>query len=323
MIQKQGHWVPYELKPRDVERRFGTCELLLQRQKRKGFLLSEMALETSTWLNQCFVENILRRLEDDNSIQVTNIFSKPATTKGDNYTSDMIRITTEYSRDQNSYRIKEKKSIIFKILPELGSVIKSGLFHNEMSMMSNTLNKMNKLLEPKYRLSGKILYVQNEDPMFLAIEDLASLGFRMANRLSGLDLDHSILELHGLARFHAASVALCEKEPKQKEMYSKGVDFQLCVYPSSALDLLFFLNTCSSLDVMENKKNILLNEYFSTLLATMKELNCKTPPPTMEELKATMKRKADYGMIIFFVVLPFMLCCKNEAKDLDELWSSY
>ncbi|KAG5320783.1 MOS1T transposase, partial [Pseudoatta argentina] len=38
MIQKQGHWVPYELKPRGVERRFGTCELLLQRQKRKGFL---------------------------------------------------------------------------------------------------------------------------------------------------------------------------------------------------------------------------------------------------------------------------------------------
>lgn len=38
MIQKQGDWVPYELKPRDVERRFLMCELLLQRQKRKGFL---------------------------------------------------------------------------------------------------------------------------------------------------------------------------------------------------------------------------------------------------------------------------------------------
>ena len=38
MIQKQGHWVPFELKPRDVERRFLTCELLLQRQKKKGFL---------------------------------------------------------------------------------------------------------------------------------------------------------------------------------------------------------------------------------------------------------------------------------------------
>jgi len=25
IIQKQGNWVPYELKPRDVERRFFTC----------------------------------------------------------------------------------------------------------------------------------------------------------------------------------------------------------------------------------------------------------------------------------------------------------
>ena len=38
MISKQGNWVPYELKPRDVERRFSMCEQLLQRQNRKGFL---------------------------------------------------------------------------------------------------------------------------------------------------------------------------------------------------------------------------------------------------------------------------------------------
>ncbi|GBP98280.1 Integrator complex subunit 2 [Eumeta japonica] len=38
MIQKQGHWLPYELKPRDVKRRFLTCELLHQQQKRKYFL---------------------------------------------------------------------------------------------------------------------------------------------------------------------------------------------------------------------------------------------------------------------------------------------
>jgi len=38
MIQKQGNWVPYELNPRDVERRKMTCELLLQRHRRKSFL---------------------------------------------------------------------------------------------------------------------------------------------------------------------------------------------------------------------------------------------------------------------------------------------
>ncbi|EGI60872.1 Mariner Mos1 transposase [Acromyrmex echinatior] len=33
-IQKQGNWVPYELKPRDVERRLFACEQLLERQRR-------------------------------------------------------------------------------------------------------------------------------------------------------------------------------------------------------------------------------------------------------------------------------------------------
>lgn len=37
-IQKVGNWVPYELKPRDVERRFCMSEMLLERHKKKSFL---------------------------------------------------------------------------------------------------------------------------------------------------------------------------------------------------------------------------------------------------------------------------------------------
>jgi len=37
MIQKQGNWMLYDLKPRDVECLFA-CEQLLERQRRKGFL---------------------------------------------------------------------------------------------------------------------------------------------------------------------------------------------------------------------------------------------------------------------------------------------
>ena len=37
-IQKQGNWVPHELKPRDVERRFCMSEMLLGRHKKKSFL---------------------------------------------------------------------------------------------------------------------------------------------------------------------------------------------------------------------------------------------------------------------------------------------
>jgi hypothetical protein len=77
-------------------------------------------------------------------------------------------------------------------------------------MMTETLEKMNKLLGD-HPISGKSLFVQRESPILLVMEDLAPLGFKMACRRSGLDMNHCILAIRGLARFHAASVALCEK----------------------------------------------------------------------------------------------------------------
>lgn len=38
MVQEQGTWVLYDLKPRAVERCLLTCEQVLQRQERNGFL---------------------------------------------------------------------------------------------------------------------------------------------------------------------------------------------------------------------------------------------------------------------------------------------
>ena len=37
-IQKQGNWVPHELKPIDVKRRFCMSKMLLERHKKKSFL---------------------------------------------------------------------------------------------------------------------------------------------------------------------------------------------------------------------------------------------------------------------------------------------
>ncbi|KYQ60115.1 hypothetical protein ALC60_00842 [Trachymyrmex zeteki] len=403
--------------PIDMDELLSTETIIYRRNSSIPISISKMDLETLTWLNLCFVEKILRNSESDNSIQVTDISLESVTSKGDNYTSDIIRIIVDFSYNQDGLKNTEKKSIIIKISPTLEGdrkklVTQLDCFHNEALMMSDTLNKMNKLLEPNHRLSGKILYVQNENPTLLVIEDLAPLGFRMADRSSGLDLAHSVLALRGLARFHAASVALCEKEPNQKEMYLKGtfnkqhppemkdifikstkaladeianwpevkkyskkiaklsdhiyeiginasklfedefnvinhgdfqmnnilfkyivqnndskpidyifVDFQMCVYGSPALDLHGFLNSSPSPDVIENKRHFLLNEYLDTLSATMKQLNCKTHPPSMKELKAILKRRASFGMIISFTVLPYMLRCQTET-DLNEIIST-
>lgn len=38
MVQKQGNWLPYKLKPTDVEQRLFICDMLLARQKKENFL---------------------------------------------------------------------------------------------------------------------------------------------------------------------------------------------------------------------------------------------------------------------------------------------
>jgi len=39
----------------------------------------------------------------------------------------------------------------------------------------------------------------------------------------------------------------------------------------------------------------------------------------MKELKASIKRKISYEMVVSFIILPLLVCCKSEAKDFDEI----
>ena len=74
--------------------------------------------KTPEWLNSEFVEKVLKNAENDDTIKVKDVATKPATAKGDNYTSDMIRATVEYSRGKTGSKVTtEKKSIIIKISP--------------------------------------------------------------------------------------------------------------------------------------------------------------------------------------------------------------
>lgn len=88
------------------------------------------------------------------------------------------------------------------------------LFDTEMAMMTSTLAEMKGVLGDKHPLSARGLYGQLEEPVFLVMEDLAPRGFRMASRQDGLDLSHCKMAINGLARFHAASIAVCEKVSK-------------------------------------------------------------------------------------------------------------
>lgn len=59
----------------------------------------------------------MRKSKNDDSIRVLNIFIKPATAKGDNYTSDMYRVSVEISSKRGNQEVTKKKSLIIKVAP--------------------------------------------------------------------------------------------------------------------------------------------------------------------------------------------------------------
>jgi hypothetical protein len=60
-------------------------------------------------------------------------------------------------------------------------------------------------------------------PGTIVMEDLCAQGFKMAERRQGLDLSHCLLVMHLLARFHAASVVLHDRDPETMSLYDKNL----------------------------------------------------------------------------------------------------
>jgi hypothetical protein len=67
---------------------------------------------------------------------------------------------------------------------------------------------------------------------FLVLEDLSATGFKMGERRKGLDLDHCLLVMRTLARFHAASVVLHEQDPDSMKEYDNSFFSDLGVHKS-------------------------------------------------------------------------------------------
>ncbi|XP_020287044.1 uncharacterized protein LOC109856326 isoform X2 [Pseudomyrmex gracilis] len=74
--------------------------------------------------------------------------------------------------------------------------------------------------------------------------------------------------------------------------------YQMATYSSPAIDLHHFLNTSPETAVIHDHDEELLQQYLETLTDTMKALNCTTTPPTMKQLKAAMRKRKLYAVLV-------------------------
>ena len=188
------------------------------------------SVDRPRWLDNEFIQDALRSREEYSEICVVNSEVQLAVGKGENYCSTIYRVAVEFKRCKNNGET-ETTGLIIKTLSAVEIMVKfvteSKGFEKETALYQITTPAMYNVLQQN--IQGR--EVQHLTPFSyktsrshtLVLEDLMTLGFQMANRHDRLDSLHCTLALKGLAKFHAASVAVYDKNPNSMDDYAETI----------------------------------------------------------------------------------------------------
>ncbi|XP_023726683.1 uncharacterized protein LOC111874986 [Cryptotermes secundus] len=177
---------------------------------------------TAKWLHKKFLETVLRKGDNTPTLKVTSYDVKPAVGKGDNYTSDLYRVKI-HTADGKVFNLIVKKELAAE--GELGKVLqKSSAFLRETHMYRSAAVRLANILQEMSpgecsQFAARYLY---SCPGTIVMQDLRAEGFKMAERRQGLDFSHCLLVMRMLARFHAASVVLHDRDLETMSLYDKN-----------------------------------------------------------------------------------------------------
>ncbi|XP_059218832.1 uncharacterized protein LOC106094485 isoform X2 [Stomoxys calcitrans] len=161
-----------------------------------------------------YEENVdsLRKLFSANNIVSFNIQHmkcSAGSSSGDNYMSVVKRIQIRGHRNTNDHH-KDSKSIIIK--RQIPSLSRRQLYRCDEAFCNeiNAYNHIVPLLD-RYMpdtIFPKCFYAGHDGKgEIIVLEDLKEEGFRMQNRIKGLELNHCEIVMKQLAKLHAASIA--------------------------------------------------------------------------------------------------------------------
>ncbi|XP_049763829.1 uncharacterized protein LOC126092335 [Schistocerca cancellata] len=189
-------------------------------------MTAEAAVVLPVWLNKDFAKSSLKESNSCGDFKILSVDVQRATAPGDNYLSEVYRMTVHLEHNVKQY--KRSVSLIIKCLPD-SEVMKTiaqdmQAFEQETLMFCETIPAMSKILEEaapgKYtQLSAKCFASGREPVSYVVLEDLKARGFALAKRCKGLDLAHARLVVRKLAEFHASSVRLYEQRPSALDRY--------------------------------------------------------------------------------------------------------
>ena len=100
------------------------------------------------------------------------------------------------------------------------------------------------------------------------------------------------------------------------------IDFQMVSYTSPAIDLQQFLAMCPELELKGDKDDYFIKFYLLILENTMKELGCKTKPPTMDQLIKAMLKRGIYSVLTGLIYFPRIYAERTDVESFNEFLES-
>lgn len=180
------------------------------------------------WLTAEYLKSILQKYKKDEGLIITKLDIKPATKKGDNYASVMLRISVDFTL--STVKKTEHGSYILKTSHESDPftadiMSQYDIYNTEMLMYEKVLPKLTELLKEigdKDKIFADTIYVDYEHSAII-FEDLAVLKFVIPDRLVGMDEAQTMLTLKKLAKMHATAAVLNERKPGILTKLQKGI----------------------------------------------------------------------------------------------------
>lgn len=161
-----------------------------------------------------FFKMVLRNELCDETINVLHVKDNSNFVKGTNFLSDFFKVQITYTiLSKIDKKMSEQiADIVVKSEPisgiQLTMVREQGMFIRELTMLSEALPKIEKLV---HKQLGPKLWYGSPEFRILVMENLTERGFVMKDRQKGLSMEHCLLVIEQLAKLHAGSVALHEK----------------------------------------------------------------------------------------------------------------
>jgi len=174
------------------------------------------------YLNEDFFKAALEDGLRDMRVDIKKIiFADSSGGGGENYCSKIYRARALYRSSKR--QLDEELALIVKsiaITPATQFLEELAVYLREKIFYFDVLGKLEVLIGDGSKFGAKCFYTTREPIQTIVFDDLTQYGYKLASRQNGLNLEHCVVILQKLGKFHASSMLLAEKVTRFTYIYN-------------------------------------------------------------------------------------------------------